>query len=228
MGLNDSMKSSQLMDIYRRLYAHHGPQHWWPAESPFEVIVGAILTQSAAWSNVEKAIVKLKAADALNPEVIRHLNQDELAGLIHSCGYYNMKAKKLKAFVEWLAGSFTGGLAEMLAQDSVSLRNELLKVHGVGEETADSILLYAAQKPVFVIDTYTRRIVDRLGLEPEGERYTDYQQLFMSNLNPDVKMFSEYHALLVALGKNFCCKSLSLCDGCPLREICPTVSEKKN
>lgn len=218
----------QLMNIYEKLYASYGPQHWWPGESPFEVIVGAILTQSAAWSNVEKAIINLKKAKALTPEAIRLLPQDELAGLIHSSGYYNMKAKKLKAFVEWLQIRCGGDLDKLFSQDTLSLRKELLAVHGIGEETADSILLYAAQKPVFVIDAYTSRIIDRLGLEPEGGRYTDYQQLFMKNLVSDSQLFNEYHALLVALGKTRCRKSQPHCAGCPLHEICPTDSASKS
>jgi endonuclease III related protein len=220
--------SSQLMTIYKRLLVFYGPQHWWPAETPFEVIVGAILTQSAAWSNVEKAIINLKKADALTPETIRLLPQDELAALIHSCGYYNMKANKLKAFVEWLKFRCGNDLEELFSQETSYLRTELLKVHGIGEETADSILLYAAQKPVFVIDAYTRRIIDRLGLEAEGGRYTDYQQLFMKNLVSDSQLFNEYHALLVALGKTCCRKSQPQCAGCPLQEFCPTGSAGKS
>jgi endonuclease III related protein len=213
-------KSQKLADIYNRLLTCYGPQHWWPGEEPFEIIVGAILTQSAAWTNVEKGIAKLKKARALSPRALRDLSQSELAKLIHSCGYYNAKAVKLKAFAKWFGERFADSLEKMFAVDTGPLRVELLEVHGIGEETADSILLYAGNKPIFVIDAYTRRIIDRLGLKPEGGKYADYQDLFMSNLPHDIRMFNEYHALFVALGKNVCRKSKPLCEECPLREIC--------
>jgi endonuclease III related protein len=208
------------MEIYDRLLACYGPQHWWPGEEPFEVMVGAILTQSAAWTNVEKGIANLKKAKALSPRALRELTQTELAVLIHSCGYYNAKAVKLKALSRWLGERFEDSLEQMFAGDTWSLRNELLNVHGIGEETADSILLYAGNKPVFVIDAYTRRIIDRLGLSPKGQKYGDYQKLFMDNLPHDVQMFNEYHALFVSLGKNQCRKSQPLCENCCLKEIC--------
>lgn len=206
--------------VYDRLLTGYGPQHWWPAETPFEVIAGAILTQSAAWTNVEKGIANLKKAGVLSPRSLRETADGKLAELIHSCGYYNAKARKLKAFVEWFGREYGDSLDKMCAADLKSLREDLLKVYGIGEETADSILLYACNKPVFVIDAYTRRIVDRLGWQPGGRKYRDYQALFMENLPPDVKLFNEYHALLVAHGKNTCRKSRSCCAGCCLSEIC--------
>jgi endonuclease III related protein len=197
-------RHSLLTDIYQCLFQFYGPQRWWPAKTPFEVIVGAILTQSAAWSNVEKGIENLRQAGKLSPEALRELPQDELATLIYSCGYYNAKARKLKAFVEWLGDNNDDSLEKLFRQDIVTLRPQLLGIYGIGEETADSILLYAGNKPVFVIDAYTRRIIDRLGLSPEEKRYADYQSLFMQNLPADAALYNEYHALLVKLAKETC------------------------
>jgi endonuclease-3 related protein len=213
-------KKRQLLEIYNCLFTRYGPQCWWPGEEPFEVIVGAILTQSAAWTNVEKGILNLKKAGMLTPQALRNLSHEELAGLIHSCGYFNAKAVKLKAFAEWFGERFDDSLEKMFAVETFSLREELLEVHGVGEETADSILLYAGNKPIFVIDAYTRRVIDRLGLRPDGSQYGDYQSLFMENLPLDARMFNEYHALFVALGKNHCLKNKPLCQECCLRGMC--------
>jgi endonuclease-3 related protein len=213
-------QSDLLKEIYRRLLAVYGPQHWWPGETPFEVIVGAILTQSAAWTNVEKAILKIKNAAVMSPAAMQLLSQTELAELVHSCGYYNMKAKKLLAFVEWLSLRYNGDLDRLFGRELSPLRQELLEVHGIGEETADSILLYAGNKPIFVIDAYTRRIVDRLDMAVKGPRYADYQDLFMRNLTSDVVVFNEYHALLVALGKYCCLKTSPRCALCCLKDIC--------
>lgn len=208
-----------LQDIYRRLLARYGPQHWWPAEEPFEVIVGAILTQSAAWGNVEKAIVNLKKANSLSPKALRRLPTPKLAHLVHPCGYYNAKARKLKSFADWLGSHYDDDLKRLFAGGVEDLRQQLLSTHGIGEETADSIILYAAGKPVFVIDAYTRRIISRLGLAPAQNGYDAYQALFMQNLSPDVKIFNEYHALLVCLGKDVC-RPRPLCPGCCLNDIC--------
>jgi len=215
--------ATTLADIYQALFACYGPQKWWPAEEPFEVIAGAILTQSTAWTNVEKGIANLKKAGALSSRSLRLLSREELAGLIHPCGYYNMKAVKLQAFVKWFGERFEDSLEKMFAEDTHSLRKELLGVHGIGEETADSILLYAGNKPVFVVDAYTRRIIDRLGLKPGGNKYADYRELFTAHLPPDTQMFNEYHALLVALGKYHCFKSSPACTGCCLKEICSFI-----
>ena len=205
--------------IYRKLMARYGPQHWWPAPEPFEVIVGAILTQSAAWSNVEKAITSLKTAGALNPQALRQLPHDEVARLIYSSGYYNAKTQKLKSFARWLGENYNDDLDKLFAGSIDHLRRQLLSVHGIGYETADSIILYAANKPIFVIDAYTRRIINRIGLAPNNDSYTAYQALFMSNLPPDVKLFNEYHALLVCLAKNIC-RPHPLCRQCCLSDIC--------
>jgi endonuclease-3 related protein len=217
--VGDQALSEKLLGIYDRLLADYGPQHWWPAREPFEVIVGAILTQSAAWTNVVKAIFNLQAAGALNPAELRRLTQGELAGLIRPSGYYNAKARKLKEFAAWFGGRYDDSLELMFRRDTAGLRRELLSVHGIGEETADSILLYAGSKPIFVIDAYTRRIFSRLGLAPAQDSYGAYQQLFTDNLPADAPLFNEYHALLVCLGKNTC-KTRPVCEGCCLGSIC--------
>ena len=213
--MDDQKLNRILLNVYQNLLAEYGPQHWWPAEAPFEVIVGAILTQSAAWTNVEKAIAKLKQAGALKPDVLRKLPQAELAQLIHSCGYYNAKARKLKAFVEWFGQEYNDSLEKLFDRDTSSLRLKLLSVYGIGEETADSILLYAGNKPIFVIDAYTRRIMERLGITPPNHSYAVWQALFMSNLPSDARMFNEYHALLVRLAKESC-RTRPLCRQCCL------------
>jgi len=216
----DSQSIGQaLLDIYRRLLAHLGPQHWWPAGEPFEVIVGAILTQSAAWGNVEKAIANLRVAGALSPRALRQLPLSELATLVHPCGYYNAKALKLKSFVYWLGNHYDDDLDKLFANNTGALRQQLLSIHGIGQETADSIILYAANKPIFVIDAYTRRIINRIGLTPDRNSYAAYQTLFMDHLPPDAELFNEYHALLVCLGKNVC-RSRPLCQQCCLNNIC--------
>ena len=211
--------SQILLNIYHRLMARYGPQYWWPAQEPFEVIVGAILTQSAAWGNVEKAIANIRAAGALSPKELRRLTVNEVATLIHPCGYYNAKALKLKSLAHWLGEHFNDDLNELFASDIVYLRQQLLSVHGIGPETADSIILYAASKPVFVIDAYTRRIINRVGLSPDKDSYAAYQALFMDNLPCDAELCNEYHALLVCLGKNVCRKR-PLCEQCCLNNIC--------
>ena len=182
------------------------------------MIVGAILTQSAAWGNVEKAIANLKQAGALSSKTLRQMPLPELTRLIYPCGYYNAKALKLKAFAHWL-GRYDDNLDRLLAIDAYHLRQQLLSVHGIGQETADSIILYAANKPVFVIDAYTRRIINRIGLAPDRNSYAAYQALFMDNLPADTQLFNEYHALLVCLAKN-ACRSHPLCPQCCLNNIC--------
>ena len=211
--------SQTLLDICHRLMARYGPQHWWPAEKPFEVIVGAILTQSAAWRNVEKAIANLKAAKALSPEALRRLSLSEIAALIHPCGYYNAKAIKLKSLASWLGEYYDDNLNKLFICNADHLRQQLLSIHGIGQETADSIILYAAHKPVFVIDAYTRRIINHIGLAPDSNSYIAYQTLFMDNLSTDAGLFNEYHALLVCLAKDVCRKR-PLCQQCCLNSIC--------
>ena len=213
------LTSQRLNEIYQALFARYGSQHWWPGDTPFEVIVGAILTQSAAWGNVEKAIANLKKAGALNPVSLRKLELSKIAELIYPSGYYNAKALKLRAFVEHLGAVHHDSLDKLFSLDIFTLRHELLDIHGIGPETADSIILYAAYKPVFVIDAYTRRIISRLGLNPAREDYSSYQALFTENLPAGEKLFNEYHALFVRHGKEVC-KKKPLCSDCCLSDPC--------
>jgi len=210
----------RLLEIYQRLLAAYGPQRWWPGETPFEVIVGAILTQSAAWTNVEKAIANLKAADALSPEGLARLTEGELARMVYPAGYFNAKARKLKAFVGMLNDSFGGNLPRMLAAPVGELRPLLLATHGIGPETADAIILYAAGRPVFMIDAYTRRLFERLDIVPDGDGYDAWQALFEANLEPDAALLNEYHALIVRHGKERC-RRVPICEGCSLLAVCP-------
>lgn len=215
--------AGRLLHVYRRLFSTYGPQHWWPAETAFEMVVGAILTQSAAWANVEKALHNLRTAGALSPAALHSLDVQEIARLIRPSGYYNTKARKLKAFAEMLASRFRGDLDALLALPEATLRSLLLSTYGVGPETADSILLYAAGRPVFVIDAYTRRVFSRLGIRPKEDTYHDWQTLFIASLEPDAALFNEYHALIVRLAKDVCRKRPS-CHLCPLLDDCPTGS----
>ena len=213
--------SERLREVYGRLYADYGPQRWWPGETPFEVIVGAILTQSAAWTNVEKAIANLKGAGALTPEGLDRMSEEELARLVFPAGYFNAKARKLKAFAAMLLERFGGDLDRLLAAPVHELRPLLLATHGIGPETADSILLYAAGRPLFVVDAYTCRLFSRLGVAPDRDTYDAWQALFMANLEPDPALYNEYHALIVRHGKEVCRRE-PRCETCPLLEGCPT------
>ena len=207
--------------IFDRLLNHYGRQHWWPADSPFEVMVGAVLTQATAWTNVEQAISRLKDADAVSPALMRGLETDALAALIYSSGFYNAKAQRLKALVEFLGDVYNDDIDAMRRKNGEKLRHELLAVRGIGEETADAILLYALGKPSFVIDAYTRRLFGRLGITPQSETYSAYQRMFSDCLPPDTELFAEYHALIVQHCKETC-RPMPVCEGCCLREICPT------
>ncbi len=208
----------KLLEIYRRLYRTFGPQHWWPGETPFEIAVGAILTQNTNWGNVEKAIENLKRDKALNVESINNMKTERLASLIKPAGYFNVKAKRLKAFISFLRNEYHGSLKSMKKDEMQTLRVRLLQVHGVGPETADSILLYALEKPVFVIDAYTKRILSRHILMEYDKSYEEFQKIFHSSLKKDVKLFNEYHALFVRLGKTYCRKK-PICKGCPIEGI---------
>ncbi len=203
--------------IYKKLYSRFGPQHWWPGKSAFEIMVGAILTQNTNWQNVEKAIDNLKRQKLLQPQKLRALPQERLAALIRPAGYYNVKARRLKYFLNFLFDFYGGKIEKMRRQQFRYLRRQLLAVNGIGAETADSILLYALKKPIFVIDAYTRRMLFRHGLAQEGVDYDTLQNLFMRNLKNKVQLFNEYHALLVKLGKDFCLKRQGRCDRCPLK-----------
>jgi len=216
------MISKTLNEIYRLLFDRFGPQHWWPGQTPFEIITGAILTQNTNWTNVEKAITNLKAADCLTPEKLHHLELSKLAELIRPAGYFNIKAKRLKNFLTWLFSNYAGQLTNLEQLSTDQLRSELLSIKGIGPETADSILLYAFDREIFVVDAYTARIAVRHQLIEPGADYEQLRLLFQSNLPADTKLFNEYHALLVRLGKDFC-KPKAKCAGCPLNKLPHTL-----
>lgn len=218
--------TNRIQKVYQRLYAAFGPQYWWPGDSPFEVIVGAILTQNTSWKNVEKAIANLKRADLLDAERLYRARTDRIARLVRPSGYYNLKAKKLKAFLRFLFEKHRGSLEDLFSAESTALREELLAVYGIGPETADSIILYAGNRPIFVIDAYTRRTAARLGWARDDVTYDELQRLFMQALPLDATLFNEYHALLVALGKDYCTKNVPRCMACPLQSLCATGGAK--
>lgn len=206
-----------LTKIYRTLYQTYGPRYWWPGETSFEVMVGAILTQNTSWRNVEKAIQKLKGKGLLNAKGIRQLKKSKLASLIKSSGYYRIKADRLKSFIDFLFKEYDGDLKRMKREGLGELREKLLGVKGIGPETSDSILLYGLEKPIFVVDAYTRRILSRHGIISGKASYGEVQKLFMDYIPRDEKLFNEYHALFVHLGKTVC-KKIPRCDICPLRD----------
>lgn len=221
-GTDAANVDARLEEIYRRLYEHFGPQHWWPGPDGFEMIVGAILTQNTAWTNVERALANVRRAGLLHAERLHKAREPRLAELIRPSGYYHLKARKLKAFTRFLFEKHHGRLSHLFRQDTDALRGELLAVYGIGPETADSIILYAARQPIFVVDAYTRRIAGRLGLARADASYEELQRLFMEHLPRAEPLFNEYHALLVALGKDYCVKRAPRCGECPLRDVCPT------
>ena len=216
------MISKQLTEVYQLLFDRFGPQHWWPGETQFEIIAGAVLTQNTNWANVKKAIANLKSAHLLTPEKLYHLDPSQLAELIRPAGYYNIKAKRLKNFVKWLFQNYDGQLTNLQNLDTGQLRAELLAIKGIGPETADSILLYAFNREIFVIDAYTARIACRHGLIQPDADYEQLRELFQSNLPQDSQLFNEYHALLVRLGKEFC-RPKAKCSACPLEKLPHTL-----
>jgi endonuclease-3 related protein len=207
---------NKLQEIYEMLLNHFGPQDWWPGDSPFEIMVGAVLTQNTNWTNVSKAIDNLKQENLLSFEKLHELDVELLAEKIRPAGYFNLKAKRLKNLLDFIDEEYDGSLEEMFAEDIIGLREKILTVKGIGPETADSILLYAGNKPVFVVDAYTHRIFSRHSIIAEDEGYYEIQEYFSLSLPEDVKLFNEYHALIVQLGKKFCKKSKPLCSLCPL------------
>jgi len=233
------MLADQLKEIYDLLFERFGPQDWWPGDTPFEVIVGAILTQNTNWTNVEKAITNLKNAKLLSPDKLHRLDIKKLAALIRPAGYFNIKAKRLENFLDWFFENYSGELKNLEGVPTDELRQQLLSVKGIGPETADSILLYALNRLVFVVDAYTARICSRHHLIDEGADYHQIQELFESNLASDpasawrscsfgkyrgayaetsIQLFNEYHALIVHLGKYFC-KPTPKCEECPLNGL---------
>lgn len=201
--------------IYHRLFDAYGPQHWWPAETRFEMMMGAILVQNTNWLNVEKALHTFQPK--MTPESIDQMTAEELAPLIKSSGFYNLKAKRIKAFIDWFK-TYHFSLDSLKQQEKNELRSELIKVYGIGRETADSILLYALEKPVFVVDAYTRRIFDRIGYDMP-KAYDLFQQEVEQSFTADVSTYNEFHALLVEHAKRHC-RVKPLCSDCPLSDIC--------
>lgn len=204
-----------LQEVFDRLFSAYGPQNWWPAESSFEVLVGAVLVQNTNWKNVERAIRNLKKAGYLEPEKLYHLPEEELAELIRPAGYFRVKARRLKNLLRLLLEKYGGSLARMFRQQPQKLRHELLQIKGIGPETADSILLYAGHIPTFVVDTYTYRVMSRHGWAPFDSDYYSLKELFEANLRPDPQLYNEYHALFVQVGKKHC-RTVPRCEGCPL------------
>jgi endonuclease-3 related protein len=217
-----SLLKERLLDLYRLLFDTFGSQGWWPGETPFEVALGAILTQNTNWQNVSRVIAALKAEDKLDPLLLGVMPETELAGIFRPAGYYNLKARRVKKFLAFFAARFGNSMEKMAQEDWETLRPELLHIHGIGPETADSILLYALQQPTFVVDTYTFRILSRHGLVADLCSYEELRQFFMDRLPPQVPLYQEFHALLVRLGKEFC-RPQPRCPGCPL-ENWPEVS----
>jgi endonuclease-3 related protein len=209
---------NRLIDIYDRLYRRFGPQHWWPGDTAFEVAVGAILTQNTNWGNVEKVIGNLKSQGVLNARSLHEMRLHNLASLIRPAGYYNIKAKRLGNFIDLLAGGYGGSMKRMAKEETAAIRKKLLDVNGIGPETADSILLYALEKPVFVVDAYTKRVLSRHNILDHDEPYEAFQALFHSQLKRDTGLFNEYHALFVRVAKEYC-RTKPHCAGCPLEGV---------
>ena len=216
--------NAELMSYYGAMSEALGPMRWWPARTPFEVIVGAILTQSTAWGNVERAIDNLRAARMINPSAMMAVRTSRLASLVRPSGYFRQKAKKLKAFVRFLQAEYEGSLTRMFEAPTLELREKLLSVHGIGPETADSILLYAGNHPVFVVDAYTHRIFGRHGITSGKPDYEKVRSHFEAALPRQPQLYNEFHALIVNTGKNWCRKGVPRCGECPLRPLLPADS----
>lgn len=209
-----------IQQAYHRLLKALGPQHWWPGETPFEVLVGAVLTQNTSWKNVEKALANLRQADLLDPRALAEVPLEELEELIRPAGYYRVKARRLRGLIALVVARYGGSLEAMFSTPLPTLREELLGINGIGPETADAILLYAGGLPTFVVDTYTHRICARHGWIGFDADYEQLKELFEQNLPDDPALFNEYHALLVSVGKNYC-RKVPLCARCPLAELLP-------
>ncbi len=219
MNLSEETK---ILQIYHKLFDEYGPQYWWPGDTALEIILGAILTQAIAWENAEKAINNLKDECELNLAELDSMSDDNMAALLYPSVYFNAKTKKIKSFVRYVLENYDGDLEGFLANTPDVLRSELLGIYGIGEETADDIILYAAGKPSFVIDSYTRRILLRIGIYPANETYRGYQDLFVNALPHDAKLFGEFHALIDEHASRVCHKTRPKCDTCCLVEICFT------
>jgi endonuclease-3 related protein len=217
--------AAALRTYYDALFAAHGPQHWWPGRTAFEVIVGAILTQNTSWSNVEIAIRNLRREKLLTPHAIENVSFARLAQLVRSSGYFRQKAKKLKCFVRFLRSEYAGSLARMFRTPTAELREKLLSVHGIGPETADSILLYAGKHPVFVVDAYTRRLLERHQMAAPTQSYEEIRQLFERSLPDGAPLYNEFHALIVRTGKEYCRSRNPRCSECPLHSFLPHATQ---
>jgi len=224
---------AQIRRYYRALTRAYGPQSWWPARTRFEVVVGAFLTQNTAWTNVELALRNLRRARVLSLEGIRRIPQPELEQLVRPAGYFRQKARRLKAFVEFLDTAYGGSLGRMFAQPTVPLREQLLQLNGVGPETADAILLYGGKHEVFVVDAYTRRIAERHGIAPFATQYDDLRRLFEDSLRvgetsdgSSAAIFNQAHALIVLVGKEHCRKQ-ARCHECPLASFLPDTGKER-
>ena len=209
----------RLFEIYQRLYESYGPQGWWPAKTPLEMILGAILTQNTSWNNVEKAMEALRREKLISVRALTRIRHARLARAIRSAGFFNVKATRIQGFIQYLTESHGGQLSRLLSLPVATLRTELLAITGIGPETADSIILYAAKKPVFVVDAYTRRIFYRLGILRGQEDYDEIRCLFEASLPRKASLFNEYHAVIVKHAKERCRKRL-LCEICHLSPIC--------
>lgn len=210
-----------LKEVFDRLHAAYGPRHWWPADSPLEVLVGAVLVQNTSWQNVEKAIARLREEDLLEPHALYAVPPEELEELIRPAGYFRIKARRLRSLLEFLVERYDGSLERMFQTGLAELREGLLQVKGIGPETADSILLYAGGLPTFVVDAYTHRVLTRHGWIGFDADYYQIQDHFVSGLPEDATLFNEYHALLVEVGKQHCRKQ-PRCEGCPLADMLPS------
>jgi endonuclease-3 related protein len=218
----------KLLDVYDRLYRTFGPRHWWPADSVIEMIIGAILVQNVSWKNTETALFNLKKRDLLCLDALNRVSAEILESQIRSTRYYRIKAKKLKAFASFVTEKYRGNLEELLSLPLSRLREELLKIYGIGEETADSIILYGSRQPIFVVDAYTRRIFHRLGFISENSSYRMMQDFFMKHLPVDTVLYNEYHALIDCLGNRLCSNKKPGCVQCPLQDICRYPKSQAN
>jgi endonuclease-3 related protein len=212
---------TRLQEVFDRLLAAFGPQNWWPGDSPFEVMVGAVLVQNTAWRNVERAIANLREANLMEPHALYALTVDELAELIRPAGYYQVKARRLRNLLRLVIEVYDGSLDAMFSADLITLREQLLEVHGIGPETADAILLYAGGLPTFVVDTYAHRVLARHGWIGYDASYHEIKETFEACLPRDPAIYNEYHALLVQVGKEYCKRSAPKCDACPLACMLP-------
>jgi len=206
------------MDIYTRLYDRYGPQGWWPGQTPFETIIGAILTQNTNWKNVESALANLRTQNCLDLDKLHTMPAERIALLIRPAGYFNLKSQRLKSFLNWLFARHNGSIESLRNLPASTLREQLLGIKGIGPETADSICLYAFDKPVFVVDAYTARIFGRHGFLEPGCGYQEIQEMFHAGLDRNAELFNEYHALIVRLGKEHCNRK-PVCTGCPLEDL---------